>query len=79
MKTVSSKILILFVFFALFFLNYPWLSMFSVEYLFAGVPVLYLYLFVVWLVTIVAIAVLTEMRKEPIPRKRIPSGEQENA
>lgn len=44
-------------------LNYPLLSLFSVEGTLWGVPILYIYLFVSWLSIIVAMALLIEQRK----------------
>lgn len=41
-------------------LNYPLLSLFSRVKLLCGVPVLYLYLFAVWLLFILGVAVLLE-------------------
>ncbi len=68
MKTRSSKILVLFVLLALFFLNYPWLSLFSVGQLSMGIPVFYLYLFGFWLLIIIVISLLTEARADSPPR-----------
>jgi len=47
-------------------LNYPLLSLFSRAKLFCGVPVLYLYLFAVWLLFILGVAVLLE-KSAPSP------------
>jgi len=38
--------------------NYPLLSLFSTEQMLLGVPILYIYLFTVWLLFIAAIAFL---------------------
>ncbi len=43
-------------------LNYPLLSLFSKPVLWFGIPALYLYLFVVWALFIVVVAVLTGMQ-----------------
>ncbi len=67
MKTKSSKTLILVVLLVVFFLNYPWLSLFSESRLIAGFPVFYLYLFTTWFIFIMAIWMLTEKRKDPKP------------
>jgi len=45
-------------------LNYPLLSLFSLGKLLFGVPVLYLYLFTVWLLFILGVALVLE---KPIP------------
>lgn len=44
-------------------LNYPLLSLFSKVKLIFGIPVLYLYLFVFWIIFIVCIAVIVEKTK----------------
>ena len=44
-------------------LNYPLLSLFSIEGTFWGVPILYIYLFVSWFSLIAAMALLIEVRK----------------
>jgi len=41
-------------------LNYPLLALFDHRVLLAGIPLLYLYLFVLWLAIIVLMAVITE-------------------
>jgi hypothetical protein len=46
-------------------LNYPLLSLWSKPQLFFGVPVLYLYLFVVWFTYIVCVARLLEKSYPP--------------
>ena len=55
---------------ALFFLglllfNPPVLSLFSLDHLFAGVPLLYLYLFLVWGVFIALVGFTAARMKEP--------------
>jgi hypothetical protein len=72
MSPVRRKIQRLMVLFALGCLavNYPLLALFSKRYLWFGIPVLYLYLFVFWLIFIVFIAVVTEMKK--LPRTSFP-------
>jgi hypothetical protein len=72
MSPVRRKIQRLLVLFALGCLavNYPLLALFSKRYLWFGIPVLYLYLFVFWLIFIVFIAVVTEMKK--LPRTSFP-------
>jgi hypothetical protein len=47
-------------------LNYPLLSLFSRVKLLFGVPVLYLYLFAVWLLFILCVAVILE-KSAPAP------------
>ena len=44
-------------------LNYPLLALFSNISLWFGIPVLYLYLFVFWILFIVFIAIVTERKK----------------
>ena len=44
-------------------LNYPLLHLFGAASLWLGIPVLYLYLFICWLVLIVLIALLMEGRR----------------
>lgn len=46
-------------------LNYPLLSLFSKAKLIFGVPVLYLYLFVVWFIFIICVAVILEKTTSP--------------
>jgi hypothetical protein len=46
-------------------LNYPLLSLFSRVKLLFGVPVLYLYLFAVWLAFIICVALLLEKSAPP--------------
>lgn len=46
-------------------LNYPLLSLFSKIKLFFGIPVLYLYIFTVWFVLIVCIALILEKPAVP--------------
>jgi len=46
-------------------LNYPLLALFSKKVLWFGIPALYLYLFVLWFLFIVFIAVVTERKKLP--------------
>ena len=49
-------------------LNYPWLSLFSTGGLLLGIPVLYLYLFVVWGAFIFLVGLLIETNEEPEER-----------
>ena len=44
-------------------LNYPLLSLFSKAKLIFGIPVLYLYLFIVWFIFIGCVAVILEKNK----------------
>lgn len=64
-----QRLLVLFAFGGLA-LNYPLLALFSIRSLWFGIPALYLYLFVFWLIFIVFIAVVTEMKK--LPRTSFP-------
>lgn len=59
-----QRLLVLFAFGCLI-LNYPLLSLFSRISLWYGIPVLYLYLFVFWVVFILLIAIITERKKLP--------------
>lgn len=51
-------------------LNYPLLTLFSKTLLWFGIPVLYLYLFVLWAFFIIFIAIVTERKK--LPRTSFP-------
>ena len=64
-----QRLLALFTFGCLAF-NYPLLAVFSKIALWYGIPVLYLYLFVVWVLYIFAIAIVTERKK--LPRTSFP-------
>lgn len=46
-------------------LNYPLLALFSKITLWFGIPLLYLYLFGLWILYIIAIAIVTERKKMP--------------
>lgn len=46
-------------------LNYPLLSLFSKVKLIFGVPVLYLYLFLIWIIFIGCVAIILEKTKSP--------------
>jgi hypothetical protein len=59
-----QRLLVLFVFAALA-LNYPLLALFSKTVLLFGIPLLYLYIFVLWLVFIIFIAFVAERKKMP--------------
>ncbi len=67
MSPVRRKIQRLLVLFVLgcLALNYPLLALFSKTALWYGIPVLYLYLFILWILFIVCIAVITERKKLP--------------
>jgi hypothetical protein len=43
-------------------LNYPLLALFATDRLFWGIPILYIYIFISWLVLIVLLAVVIERR-----------------
>ncbi len=45
--------------------NYPLLALFSKIALWYGIPVLYMYLFTVWFIFILIIAIVTERKKLP--------------
>jgi hypothetical protein len=72
MSPVRRKIQRLLVLFAFgcIALNYPLLALFSKTALWYGIPVLYLYLFVLWLLFIIFIAIITERKK--LPRTSFP-------
>jgi predicted permease len=59
-----QRLLVLFAFGCLA-LNYPLLALFSKNALWYGIPVLYLYLFVIWVLFILFIAIVTERKKMP--------------
>jgi len=46
-------------------LNYPLLALFNKTVLWFGIPLLYLYLFVFWILFIACIAFITERKKMP--------------
>jgi len=46
-------------------LNYPLLALFSKKVLWYGIPLLYLYLFTLWVLFILLIAIVTERKKLP--------------
>jgi hypothetical protein len=59
----SSRLLIVFVIFFLL-LNYPILNIFDKPELRFGLPVLYFYLFFIWLALIVVVALIVRNRKK---------------
>ena len=59
-----QRLLVLFAFGCLA-LNYPLIALFSKSLLWYGIPVLYLYLFLLWVLFIVLIAVVVERKKLP--------------
>ncbi len=61
MRRAGEKLVLLFVLGALL-LNFPVLAIFNRPAALGGVPVLYLYLFGLWLAGIVAVAVLARTR-----------------
>jgi len=63
-KRKIQRLLVLFAFGCLA-LNYPLLALFSKSTLWCGIPVLYLYLFIFWVVYILFIAIVTERKKLP--------------
>ena len=64
-----QQLLVLFVFGCLA-LNYPLLALFSKTILWYGIPLLYLYLFGLWIIFILCIAIITERKK--LPRTSFP-------
>ena len=64
-----QRLLVLFAFGCLA-LNYPLLALFSKPMSWYGIPVLFLYLFVIWGLFIVLIAIITERKK--LPRTSFP-------
>ena len=46
-------------------LNFPLLALFNKAALFWGIPLLYLYLFIFWVVFIILIAIVTERKNMP--------------
>ena len=61
-KQQNERLIVMFII-GLISLNYPLLSLFSKVKLIFGIPVLYLYLFVFWIIFIVCIAVIVEKTK----------------
>lgn len=59
-----QRLLVLFAFGCLA-LNYPLLALFSKRFLWYGIPILYFYLFVFWILFILCIAIITERKKLP--------------
>lgn len=59
-----QRLLVLFAFGCLA-LNYPLLALFSKKVLWYGIPLLYLYLFTLWVLFILLIAIVTERKKLP--------------
>jgi len=59
-----QRLLVLFVF-GILALNYPLLALFSKTVLWFGIPLLYLYLFVFWVIFIIFIAFVAERKKMP--------------
>jgi hypothetical protein len=63
-KRKIQRLLVLF-FFGVLALNFPLLALFNKTVLWFGIPLLYLYLFVFWILFIVCIAFVTERKKLP--------------
>ena len=63
-KRKIQRLLVLFIF-GILALNYPLLALFNKTVLWFGIPLLYLYLFVFWILFIVCIAFITERKKLP--------------
>ena len=63
-KRKIQRLLVLFIF-GILALNYPLLALFNKTVLLFGIPLLYLYLFVFWILFIVCIAFITERKKLP--------------
>jgi predicted permease len=59
-----QRLLVLFAFGCLA-INYPLLALFSKKSLWFGIPALYLYLFFLWFLFILLIAIVTERKKLP--------------
>jgi len=45
--------------------NYPILTIFNLKFMFCGIPLLYLYIFTIWSVLIIAIIYVTQTRPKP--------------
>ena len=63
-KRKIQRLLMLFVF-GVLIINYPLLALFNKTVLWFGIPLLYLYLFVFWVIFIMCIAFVTERKKMP--------------
>ena len=59
-----QRLLVLFAF-GVLALNYPLLALFSKNVLWFSVPLLYIYLFSIWIIFIILIAFVTERKKMP--------------
>jgi hypothetical protein len=59
----SSKLIIVFIGF-LVLLNYPIISIFDQKKLWMGFPVLYFYLFFLWLLIIVAVGLIVQAKQK---------------
>jgi len=58
-KEKSRRLVGLFLFFVVLY-NYPILSLFNISNKISGIPILYLYLFFVWILSIVLVVVINK-------------------
>ena len=65
----SRELLLILVIFAAFGLNYPWLSIVSKQLLIFGIPLLYFYLFGLWLLFIALVYVLIRHASKDLENK----------
>ena len=50
--------------------NYPILHLFNLEFFLLGLPLIYLYMFMVWCLLIVAVMFITKIRSAPSPHPK---------
>ena len=62
-KSKTGKLAALFILGNVLF-NYPILTIFNLKLMFFGIPLLYLYIFTVWLALIIAIIYVTQTRSK---------------
>jgi hypothetical protein len=63
-KRINERLIAL-VFLGIVALNYPFLSLFSKKLFFLGVPLLYLYIFSLWFLFIMVMALVMRKRRSP--------------
>jgi len=66
-KVKGNRLVGLFLLGCLLF-NFPILSLFNLKVIVVGIPLLYLYIFLIWFIFIVFIYLITRFSKETIPQ-----------
>ena len=66
-ESVKSRRLVGLFLFGWVLFNYPILSLVNVDGFWFGIPLLYLYMFAVWLIFIASIGIITKFDKPPHP------------